>query len=111
MLEGEEDLLMLNLSQPVTCQDLGKLGAPDFLRMLRAYCSSGGQMHPNSLKAVVIKLTYLSRDMAIKQTERDEAASMATSLANAAIKSYGRQSAFCSELVAEVQMVLGRGAA
>lgn len=48
-------------------------------------------MHPDSLKALVIKLTYFSRDMAIKQHERDEAASMATNLANAAIKSYGRQ--------------------
>lgn len=66
-------------------------------------------MHPDSLKALVIKLTYFSRDMAIKQHERDEAASMATNLANAAIKSYVRQSAFCAELVAEVQMVLGRG--
>ncbi len=99
---------MIDLKNPVSFNDLGKLGAPEFLRMLRSYCALGGQMHPESLKAVVLKLAYFSCDLGIKQHERDEAASMATNLANAAIKSYGRNSAFCAQLVAEVQMVLGR---
>ena len=102
---------MLNLAQPVTYQQFGGMAAAEFLRLLKAYCACGGNMHPQALKAVVLKLTYLSRDLSIKQHERDEAAGLATNLANAAIQSYGRQSAFCAELVAEVQMVLGRSMA
>lgn len=102
---------MLDLSRAITFQELGGVPADSLLRLLRSHCSAGRNMHPDALKAVVLKLTYLSRDLDIKQHERDEAADMATSLANAAIKSYGRNSVFCAEMVADVQAVLGRGAA
>ncbi|RYG58203.1 MAG: hypothetical protein EON60_13635 [Alphaproteobacteria bacterium] len=102
---------MLDLARPITFQELGSVNADNLLRLIRTHCSSGKQMHPEALKAIVVKLTYHSRDLDLKQMERDEAAEMATSLANAAIKSYGRQSTFCAEMMADVQAIVMRGAA
>ncbi|RYG58314.1 MAG: hypothetical protein EON60_13510 [Alphaproteobacteria bacterium] len=102
---------MLDLAYPINFQQLSSYDADNLLRLIRTHCSSGKNMHPEALKTVVVKLTYFSRDLSIKQMERDEAAEMATSLANAAIKSYGRQSAFCAEMMADVQAIVMRGAA
>ncbi len=102
---------MVDFSRSISFQELGSVDAVNLLKTLRSHCSSGKDMHPDALKAIVLKLTYLSRDLGIKQSERDEAADMATSLANAAIKSYGRHSTFCADMLADLQAVLGRGVA
>lgn len=100
--------MMVNLSTPVTFQDLGQLGAQELLNSIKTYCSSGGAMHQDSLKAVVLKLTYLSRDLQIKQQERDEAAVLASDLANAAVKTYGQNSVFCSALLGDIRAIVGQ---
>lgn len=102
---------MLNLSQAVHFDDFGSYEAADLIKHVTKYCGNGGAMHPVSLKNVVLKLTHLSREMSIGQDERDHAASLATSLANAAMKAYGSQSEYCQELVIGVQAILGRAAA
>jgi pantothenate synthetase len=99
------------LSRAVTFQELGDLEPAAIIEMTRAFCLSGKQIHPESLRAVVLKLTYLSRNMHIKQEQRDEAANFATSLANAAIKTYGQQSDYTKALVHDIQMIMGQSAA
>lgn len=101
----------LNFSSPVAYNDLGRLEAPVLIDSIKAHCSSGKAMHQDSLRAVVLKLTALSRDLDIRQTERDEAALMATHLANAALKSYGKHSDFWSELVTGIQSIVGKSVA
>ena len=97
---------MLDLSKPVTFEQLGKLGRSEFLAKLRDYLQGGGAMHQDALKVVVVALTQLSRDMGIKQSERDEAADFASNLANAAMRSYGSSSPFCKQMVAEINRVM-----
>ena len=102
---------MLNLTVPVSFEALADVSARELLTSVRKSCSSGKSMHPEALKSVVFRLTMMSRDLKLKQTERDEAADMATMLANAALKTYGARSEFGSELLAGVQAIAGRSVA
>lgn len=102
---------MLNLTVPVSFESLAGVPARELLVAVQKSCSSGKHMHPEALKAVVFKLTGFSRDLSLKQTERDEAAEMASMLANAALKAYGARSEFGGELLAGVQAITGRSVA
>lgn len=102
---------MIDFSRPVEFHSLSGMSAEDLLKAIRMHCGSGRGMHQESLKSVVLKLTYMSRDMRVSQAERDEAATIGTSLANAAIQSYGRTSSFCMDLIAGVQMIVNSPAA
>lgn len=96
----------LNLSYPITLQELGNIPPADLLSQLRAYCSKGQPLHQDSLMAIVLKMTALSRDLNLRQSERDEAAHMATALANAALKSYGSASDFCHQLKEGINRIM-----
>lgn len=102
---------MLNFTQPLSYQDLAAIPAEEILLAVRGFCALGKGMHPESLKAVVLRLTRLSREMNLTQTARDEAAEMASLLANAALKTYGRHSNFSMDLLASIEAIAGRSAA
>lgn len=102
---------MPDFTKPLSFSELGNFDADTLIGKVRMFCVSGKGMHPEALKAVVLKLTYYSRDMGIKQDERDTAATIATSLANAAIKSYGAHSEFSRELMNGIQMITNNHAA
>jgi hypothetical protein len=102
---------MLNLSVPLSFESLADISFSRLLSAVKKSCTGGKPMHPEALKAVVFKLTRFSRDMALKQQERDEAADMASMLANAALKTYGSRSEFGSELLAGVQAITRRDVA
>ncbi len=102
---------MLNLTVPLPYEALASVSAHTLLVTVKRSCSHGKPMHPEALKSVVFKLTRFSRDLSIKQHERDEAAEMASMLANAALKMYGSRSEFARELVAGVQAIAGSSAA
>ena len=97
---------MLNFSNPVTMYNLEEVAPVDFLRMVQSSCSSGRPMHPESLKAVVLKLTMVSRNMDIKQHDRDTAAGLATDLANAALKANSGNREYCMGLRDGIQSIL-----
>lgn len=99
---------MLNLAHPLHYEDLQPFKAAQVLHEIRTFSLTGRAMHPDALKAVVLKLTRFSRDMHLNQAERDDAAEMASLLANAALKTYGPQSNFCRDLVAGIEVIAGR---
>lgn len=96
---------MLNLTKPLSFHDFGDFTHSELLQKIRDYCNAGQPMHPDSLKAVVLKLTYISRDLNLKQEERDMSADLASSLANAALKAYGQNSEFCLDLVNSIRLI------
>jgi hypothetical protein len=98
---------MLNLSKPLSFHDFGDFSNSDLIKKIHNYCKRGAPMHPESLKAVVLKLTYLSRDLNLKQEERDTSAELANDLANAALKSYGKNSEFCMDLLHSIRAIVG----
>lgn len=102
---------MLNFASPLSFESLAGISADALLNAVRQSCSIGASMHPEALKAVVFKLTVFSRDLSLKQRERDESAEMASMLANAALKRYGSRSDFGSELLAGVRAIAGRSVA
>lgn len=102
---------MLNFTSALTFESLTGISAADLLKAVNKSCASGAAMHPEALKAVVFRLTILSRDLSLKQHERDASAEMASMLANAALKTYGSRSTFGSELLAGVQAIAGRSVA
>ena len=102
---------MLNFTTPLTMNDLGNLKAEALLKEIDAFCMTGKAMHPQALQAVVFKLTYYTRDLSLKQDERDASASLATNFANAAIKAYGAQSEYGRGLVNGVKSILSSPAA
>ncbi len=97
---------MPDFTKPTSFAELGQIEAGALISDVRKFCLSGQNMHPEALKATVLKLTYFSRDLNIKQDERDTAATIATSLANAAIKAYGGQSDYSRDLMNGVQLIL-----
>ena len=101
---------MLNFQNPVTADQLEHMLPEDLIDSVLSHCASGKPMHPDALMGLVIKLTYLSRDMRIGQNNRDRAAELATNLANAAIKSYGSTSEFGRGLINTVRQIVGQAA-
>lgn len=102
---------MLNFATYLTYESLAEVTGDELLLAVRQCCSHGKDMHPEALKAVVFKLTAFSRDLSLKQHQRDEAAEMASLLANAALKAHGSQSEYGRELLSGVQVIAGRSVA
>jgi hypothetical protein len=102
---------MLNLSLPLTFSAAGSIPANELIASVEAFCKSGQNIHQETLKTVVLKLTYFSRDMKLNQKERDTAADFANHLANAAIRKYGKTSAFAEDLITSVNLILKQRAA
>ena len=100
---------MMNLQKPLTYLELGNMEPQQFLNKVLSHCHAGAPMHPDALMAVVSRLTYLSRDLNLRQTERDTAAELANSLANAAISSFGKESEFSRNLIHTVNSIMNHG--
>lgn len=93
----------MNLTEPINMHQLQDIDHREFLILVTNHCLKGMPMHRVSLTSAVFKLIQISRNLELEQTERDAAATLATGLANAAIKAYGSNSEFCSMLTSGIE--------
>ncbi|WP_212285769.1 hypothetical protein, partial [Agrobacterium tumefaciens] len=68
----------------------------------------GKDMHQTSLMSSVFKLIQISRNLELEQVERDAAATLATGLANAAIKAHGPNSEFSVTLMSGIESLFDK---
>ncbi|MBW9067137.1 hypothetical protein [Agrobacterium pusense] len=80
----------------------------EFLIFITNHCLKGKDMHQTSLMSSVFKLIQISRNLELEQVERDAAATLATGLANAAIKAHGPNSEFSVTLMSGIESLFDK---